>query len=470
MSSLRRFPVVALVAVLLAPSGAAAQTAGDRSADARAGRTDAVAQESGFWRVLGDSTLDRLMQLALRGNHELQAAAARVDGAEAARLQATLAFTPSVNATATYTRRRLANATFPGAPGGSLPDQNVWDSGLQASLELDAFGRLRGGLRARNALAGAAGEDVRAVEVALTAELARTYFDLRGAQGQLAVARRNAENQRGTLALTETRLDAGRGTELDTERARAQLSTTLAAIPLLEARIAAAHYRIAVLVARPPQQVAAELAGEVPLPQLPDSVASPAIVDVIRMRPDLRGAEDRVVASRELVRAARADYMPRISIAGAAGYTANEVDAVGGAGTFNYAIGPVISWPAFDIGRVKARVDQAQADEREARVRHEQLVLLAQEQVEATAVRYRTARARLDHLRAAAEASERAAELARLRFEGGISDFLQVLDAERTLLVAQDQLAQGRTAATEAYVDLYEARGARWPDARAGRR
>ena len=236
-----------------------------------------------------------------------------------------------------------------------------------------------------------------------------------------------------------------------------------------EARIAAAHYRIAVLVARPPQQVAAELAGEVPLPQLPDSVATPPIVDVIRARPDLRGAEDRVVASRELVRAARADYMPRISIAGAAGYTANEVDAVGGAGTFNYAIGPVISWPAFDIGRVKARVDQAQAEERETRIRHEQLVLLAQEQVEATAVRYRTARARLEHLRAAAEASERAAELARLRFEGGISDFLQVLDAERTLLVAQDQLAQGRTAATDAYVDLYEARGARWPDARTTR-
>jgi outer membrane protein TolC len=129
----------------------------------------------------------------------------------------------------------------------------------------------------------------------------------------------------------------------------------------------------------------------------------------------------------------------------------------------NYTFGPVITWSGFDIGRVKSRVDEAQAQELEARVQYEEVVLLAREELEAASIRYRTARARLEHLRAAAAASERAAALATLRYEGGLSDFLPVLDAERTLLVAQDQLALGQTDAAEAYVALYKARGASWP-------
>jgi outer membrane protein TolC len=144
------------------------------------------------------------------------------------------------------------------------------------------------------------------------------------------------------------------------------------------------------------------------------------------------------------------------------------VDAFGNSGTFNYAFGPVISWPAFDMGRVKARVDQAQAQELEARAQYEQIVLVAQEELEAASVLYRSSRARLEHLREAAASSERAATLARLRYEGGITDFLQVLDAERTLLAAQDQLAQGQTEAANAYVALHKARGSSWagPQAR----
>jgi outer membrane protein TolC len=123
----------------------------------------------------------------------------------------------------------------------------------------------------------------------------------------------------------------------------------------------------------------------------------------------------------------------------------------------------VISWPAFDLGRVKARVDQAQAQELEARAHYQQVVLQAQEQLESAAVQYRTARARLEHLRAAAAASERAAALATVRYEGGVADLLQVLDAERTLLAAQDQLARAETQAADAYVRLCEVRGASWP-------
>jgi len=418
---------------------------------------------SAFWSALGDSTLNRLIDRALRSNLDLRVADARMDGAGAARLQAGLDLVPSVSARAGYTRQRLANATFPGTGGAALPDQNVWDSGLAASWELDLFGRLRSAVRARSALVGSAGEDVRDTRVSVAAQVARTYFDLRGTQGQLAVARRNADNQRRTLELTQRRLEAGRGTEFDTERARAQLSFTLAAVPALESRIAEAQYRIAVLLGRPPEELASELAVAGPLPELPEHVPAADHFEVVRMRPDVRSAEARVAASRALVRSARADYLPRISLVAGAGYAANAVDAFGNSGTFNYSLGPVISWAAFDIGRVRARVDQSQAQEREARAQYEHVVLLAREEVEAATVRYRTARARLEHLRQAAAASERAAALATLRYEGGMEDFLQVLDAERTLLEAQDQLAQGETLAAAAYVELYRARGALWP-------
>jgi NodT family efflux transporter outer membrane factor (OMF) lipoprotein len=419
-----------------------------------------------FWEVLNDTTLNRLMAEALRGNLQLQAATARVDGADAVRLQAALELVPTVSASAGYNRRRLASATFPGAGPGTLPDQGLWESGLNAAWELDVFGRLRGGLRAQNALVGAAGENLRAAQVTLAAELARSYLQLRGLQSQLVVAQRNAQNQRRTLELTERRLAAGRGTEFDTERARAQLSFTQAAIPELESRIAGMQHRIAVLAGRPPRELAAELAEPARLPALPDSVPIMSTADVLHTRPDVRSAQSRVVASRALVGSARADYLPRLTLTAGAGYTASAVDRFGNDGTFNYTFGPVISWPAFDLGRVKARVDEAQAQELEARAHYQQVVLQAQEQLESAAVQYRTARTRLEHLRAAAAASERAAGLATVRYQGGIADLLQVLDAERTLLAAQDQLARAETQAADAYVRLFEVRGASWPVSR----
>lgn len=415
-----------------------------------------------FWEVLNDSTLDRLLTQAVRGNLDLRAADARLDGAGAARTHAALGLAPVVTASAGYTRQRMANAAFPGAGPGALPDRDLWSSALHASWEVDVAGRLRGRLRAENAFLSSAGEDLRSTRVAVAAAVAGTYFDLRGAQSRLAVAQRNAENQRRTLELTVTRLEAGRGNAFDTERARAQLATTLAAIPSLEAQVTALEQELAVLLGRPPQEIAAELVPGDGIPALPDSLPALAADQVIAARPDVAAAEDRVAASRALASSARSDYLPRLSIAASAGYVANEVDAFGRTGTFNYTVGPVLSWPLLDIGRVKARVDAAQAQELEARAQHEQLVLRAQAELESATVGYRTARTRLEHLREAAQASERAAELARLRYEGGIADFLQVLDAERTLLAAQDQLAQAEAQAAAAYVALYRARGGVW--------
>src|SRR6266516_4599751 len=272
--------------------------------------TQARAQEP-FWKRLGDTTLERLVGEVVKSNHDVLAARARLRGARASRLQAALDFAPTVTASASYTRQRLAAAAFPGGFGTAFPAQNVWDAGLQ-------------------------------------------------------VARRNAENQQHTLDVTLQRLEAGRGNEFDSERARAQLNSTLAAVPELEASIDAVEHRIAVLVGRPATGLEQENAAPTPFPELPDSVIVPNPDAVVRLRPDVRSAERQLAAGNALVGAAKAAYLPRIALGGGLGYVSSSFDALGNANTPRYAVGPVISWPALNLGRVKAGVDLARAQEAEA--------------------------------------------------------------------------------------------------------
>jgi len=417
-----------------------------------------------LWPDVRDTTLTRLLNEAVGANLDVRAAEARVRGARSARSEAAFDLAPTVTVGGGYTRQRLSSAAFP-IGSGSFPDQDIWDGGFDASWELDLFGRVRRNVQAQGAFVAVTREDLRDVQVSLTAELARAYFELRGAQEQLSVAQRNGENQRRTLLVTRQRLDAGRGTAFDTERAQAQLSFTLSSIPGLESRVREAQYQIGVLVGRPPASVAAELDKAAPLPAFPASVSIASPDSVVRLRPDVAAAERQVAVERALVGAAKADYLPRVTLGGSAGYTSTAFDALGDRGTFRYAVGPIISWPALNLGRVKARVDVSRAREAEAQAQYNQTVLRALQEVEGSLVRYRTSRARVERIQDAASASERAAELARLRFSGGVADFLQVLDAERTQLEAQDQLAQSRTQAATAYAALYKALGGTWPSA-----
>lgn len=415
-----------------------------------------------FFRELRDATLDRLMDEMLRANLDLRAAEARLLGARSARHAAALELAPTGSVGGGYTRQRLSPASFPNT-SGSFPDQNIWDVGFDASWELDLFGRLRRNLDAQEAIVAATDAGLRDVRVSLAAELARAYFDLRGAQEQLEVAKRNTENQRRTLELTRQRLDAGRGTGFDTERALAQLSFTLASIPTLEARVAAAQYRIGVLIGRPPVAVAEELKAPAQLPIPPPEMTIGNPEAMIRRRPDVAAAENQLKAESALVSAAKAEGLPRLSFGGSAGYTAAAFDAIGERGTFRYFLGSKISWPLFDLGRVRAGVAGAHAREEEARAGYEQTLLRAREEIEAALVRYRAARTRVQRIQDAASSSKRAAELAHMRFSDGLGDLLDVLEAERTQLEAEDQSAQARTEAATTYAALYKALGGVWP-------
>lgn len=440
-------------AAYLAPRSAAPAALGNAAPPAAA----AAAATAEYWERLGDTTLLRLIREVRAASPAVQAARARLGAARSERTRAVLELTPSIPVSGGYVRQRISSASFPGF--GTFPDQDIWSASVDPFWELDVFGRIRHDVQGRGALVGAAREDVRDAEVTLTAEVARAYFELRGAQEQLGVARRNAENQRHTFEVTRTRLEAGRGSAFDTERAQAQLSSTLATIPGREAAVAQARYRIAVLVGRSPDDTGAGLAEARDLPALPEVTTVPDPRSVVRDRPDVAAAERQAAARQAFVGAAKASYLPRITFGGSVGYAAPRFRSFGDQGAFNYVVGPVISWPALNLGRVKAEVDAAQAHEAAARAQYDQAVLSALGEIESALTRYRAARIQVERLREASAASERAAELARLRFQEGVVDLLQVLEAERTQLEAQDRLTQGRVEAATAYAALYRALG-----------
>jgi NodT family efflux transporter outer membrane factor (OMF) lipoprotein len=415
-----------------------------------------------FWKDLGDTTLTLLIREAQRANLDVRIAQSRLSSARASRRLASYDLVPTITGTGSSQRQQFSIAQTPGVTS-QLPGQQLWDVGFDASWEVDMFGRVGRSVKAQSALAESSGYGLEDVQVTVAAEVARTYFDLRGAQRQLAVQQRNAVNQRKTLKLTEDRLAAGQGTAFDTERAKSVLYLTLSATPLLESQIALDRNRLAVLLGRAPNALPVALLDSGPLLHLPDTLFVGSPEQLVHRRPDVLSAERQLAARSLFVGAARAEYLPRVTLSARAGYTATAADSLFKRGNSRLLFGPVLSFPLFDIGRVRERVEVAQSGEDEAQARYNATVLQALEESEGSLVTYDRAHARLSILESAVRSSARASDLAQQRFEAGLTDLLQVLDAERTLLDAESQLTQGYTSAATALIAVYKAVGGTWP-------
>ena len=423
---------------------------------------ESVAAEVGtaqFWHTFADPELDKLVNEALASNHDLRIAMTRVQEARALRRDTAFDLAPSINAGGGYTKTRTSSA---GLLPGAARESELYDAGFDAFWELDFFGGLRRGLEASKADLGAEEAALQDVQVIVTAEVTRAYFELRGQQLQLDVARRNVANQQSTLDLAQVRLDAGSGTEFDTARAQAQLSATLGTIGPLEAAVARTIHRLSVLVGHTPGALRAELAPSQNLPPLPGIVPVGDPAGLLRRRPDIRIAERELAGATARIGVAIADLFPRVTFTGSAGYIAGSSGALGDGGTDAYVLAPGISWAIFDLGHVRARIDAAKWRKEGALLRYEQTVLQALEETEDSLVTHARARDRLVHDEAAVRASNTAAGLARVRYENGASDFLQVLDAERTLLQSEDQLARSRTEAATSLIAVYKSLGGGW--------
>lgn len=424
--------------------------------------TNAVADPAApFWHRIGDPLLASLIDDALVANRDLQAALASLDRARALLRGARFDRLPTITAGASGSETQPSRDA---SPTGDTRAVRSYSAQANAAWEVDLFGRVRRGVEAQQAEAWATAGDLDALQVAVVGELARTYVDLRGAQERLRVARANADVQRETLRLVETLDTAGRGTAFDTARSRAQLESTLARVPALEAAEAVAMHRLAVLTGRTPDALVERLRTPAAIPSIEARIADETPASLLRRRPDVAAAEHRLHAATARIGVSTADLFPRLTLGGLLGTQAVDAGDLfdGGSRTGLVALG--IDWSFLDVGRVRARIRAAEAGAGAALAQYEQTVFSALEETENALVLHARARREAEHLQRAASDSGDAARLARLRYQAGASGLLEVLDAERGRLQAEDALADAQARAASTAVQVYAALAGGWPD------
>jgi outer membrane protein, multidrug efflux system len=407
-----------------------------------------------WWQQVDDPELASLEQRALAGDLDLQVALQRVRGARAVFRGAKLDYAPHIPLDAAYTHSKEQQ---PGFTTDRI-DIESYSIGFDASWELDLFGRTRRAAQAAGADLGAQAANLAETRVIVAAEVARNYFELRGTQRQLAVAHDNLDNQREALRLTQVRYEAGRVTELDVDSALARLKTTEATLPLLEAQEKSYGYRLAVLLGVDPGDLDAELAAA---PARTWSTPLPIgdVTTLLRRRPDVRVAERNFAAATARVGVATADLFPRVSFSGFIGFLTGDSVQLGAAASRAWSVGPSVSWAALDFGSAQARVLASKAEAAGAYASYRQAVLLALEDFENACLNYGKQQARLASVVEQADASRRAARLAEIQYREGGTNFLVLLDAQRTLLQAEDAVAQAETGVNTGAVAVYKALG-----------
>jgi NodT family efflux transporter outer membrane factor (OMF) lipoprotein len=341
-------------------------------------------------------------------------------------------------------------------------EQSLYRTGFDSSWEIDVFGGVRRSVEAADATIEASIEDRRAVLVTLLGDVASNYMDVRGFQHRIDVARANLKAQQETLDLTRVRFQAGLASDLDVAQAEGQLNTTAAQIPTLDASLKQAAHRISVLVGQQPGALWDELAPTAPIPSLPPEVLVGLPSELLRRRPDIRRAERQLASATAQVGAAMADLFPKFSLTGAFGLQSVSASDWFTGGSRFWSIGPTISWPIFDAGRIRANIEVRNAQQEQALIQYQKSILTALEDVENSLVSYSREQERNQSLVAAVAANRRAVQMANELYIRGLSDFLNVLEAQRNLYASESDLSQSQAAVATDLVSLYKALGGGW--------
>jgi len=433
----------------------------------------AYALEAAWWDRFNDPVLTGLVDQALRANTTIVSARAALRQARALRDVTAASLLPAVGGSGSARR---------GAAGGHSTG-NLFQTGLDASWELDLFGANRSALASGDATAQASAASLAQVQVSIAAEVALGYIALRGAQVQLAIARANLASQQETLQITEWRLQAGLVTALDVEQARTAALQTSAQLPALATRIGQTRHALAVLTGQPPAALAATLAdpptaltAPEPLtglatgpthrqPAPPHAAAGLALAipaDTLRQRADVRAAEWQVAAAAAQVDQANAARAPNFKLGGNLGLSAVTLGALGSGAAVVGTLLASVSLPVFDGGAGLAQVRAGQAALDQAQSAYRATVLTALREVEDALLALANAQTRLLGLQRAAEAAGNAALLARQRYSSGLVDFQAVLDTQRAQLSTQDSVASASADLGSDQVRLYKALGGGW--------
>jgi len=415
-----------------------------------------------WWTTLNDPKLVELILEARTENLSVQTAAARVREARARLGIATGRYYPDVIADGSYSRVQPSenSAAIP------LPDASdtfdLYNLGVGFNWEIDVFGRLRRGAESARAGLEASVEDYRDVMVILMADVAANYVEVRTLQDRIKYGKANVEAQAGSLQLTQDRFDAGLSPLTDVTQAEYNLANSQAAIPSLEAGLAAATNRLAVLLGKPPGAVDDLLTGESAIPDPNEGVTLGIPADLLRRRPDVRAAERQLASQTALIGVAKADLYPTFSLAGILALESFDSSDFFDSGSTTWSLVPGLRWNIFSGGKIRNNIRVQEARTQQLLFTYEQVVLFALDEVESTLVAYEREKERRHRLAEAVDASERTVELVRTQYMSGLTDFLNLLDAQRTLATQQDSWAESEGRVVQNLIALNRALGGGW--------
>jgi len=415
-----------------------------------------------WWEIFQDRQLQALIKTALEENKDLQLAVVRVDEARAELGITRAAMLPSVQAGASVTMTQIPGANIPGIPPGSNLTTGIYSTSAELSWEIDIWGRLRRATEGARAQLLGTEEARKAVVMGLISRVAQAYFELRGLDLELEITKRTLGSRQASLSLVKMRYEGGVSSALDLRRAESEFATTASLIPDLERQVAQKENALSILLGRNPGAVARGLAlTEQPLPPtVPAGLPS----SLLERRPDLREAEQGLVAANAQIGVAKAAFFPQVSLTGDFGYMSRDMSNLFTGPARMWGFGPGVTLPIFNAGRNQAQLEMTEARQKEALIRYQQAIQEAFREVDDTLIAYQKARETRLYQETLVTAATQALELAQLRYKNGVSSFLDVLDAQRQLYNAEIGLAQTRRAQLVAVVLLYKAVGGGWTE------
>ena len=457
-----------------APPMPDAWSAGSRGTGVRTAASPSV--DGAWWRSFNDPVLDDLVTRATAANTDVRIAAARLRESRAQRGVVVAALFPQADLSGSFSNSRFSENGFlsgldglgggsnGGLPGAVAPGQqiNLWQVGVDATWEIDLFGRNRRAVEAAGADIEAAEFGVADALVAVIAEVADGYTQLRGVQSRLDLARRTLDSEQATLAVVREQAGAGIASDLDVTKADTEVSSTAARVPDLESAEHVAVRRLEVLIGSMPGTLDAQLLTASPIPAAPEALDAGIPSDVLRRRPDVRMAERRLAAATARVGVATADLFPRFSLTGSFGLQSQELGDLPKGDSRFWSIGPSMRWPILDFGQVRSNINVQNARSAQALAAYEGTILRALSDVEIALGRLARERARSEQLAKAADSARHSVALAQELYRGGVLQFLDLLDAQRTLFAAEDAASQSSAAIVSDTVALFRALGGGW--------
>jgi NodT family efflux transporter outer membrane factor (OMF) lipoprotein len=434
-----------------------------------------VVELARWWTSLEDPELNSLIERAVRANLDLRIAGERLQEARAVEAGITgngvpgIGTTPGVDLSAAAGRGSGTNST----KGRIAPPLNSASNttgyseitqlvGFDSAWELDFFGRFGRLSESARADTQAVAEARNDVLVSVIADVVRGYVDVRSFQYRLDVARRNVATQQRTLDLARIRLNRGLTNELDVALGERQYSAAVAKVAPLQAAVASAQRRVAVLVGQMPEALTGELSAPAAMPAAPPGVAAGMPADLLRRRPDVRRAERTLAGSTARIGVAAADLFPRVIMTGGVGWQGQGLGRAPTLDKFVWSLGPSLYWPFLDFGRLDALVEAQDYHTRGLLLSYQRTVVQAVQEVDDALTNYAAEQNRLSHLANAVDASRRAASLATSRYNNGMTDFLNVLDAQRQVYELEDQYAVAQSGVIFQFAALYKALGGGW--------